>query len=87
MLKRFTDLFRTPKTEATAVSVRVDDSAGWGSLTYQHHDYDPSRIQEIYKDALEAWRKNPIAWRAIAITTDFIVGDKLLISSPNRKSR
>ena len=44
----------------------------------------PRNVQEIYADALEAWRKNPIAWRTIAITTDFIVGDRLAISSPNQ---
>ncbi len=68
----------------TPVTVKVDDSPGWGSLTTRPHDYDPARVQEIYTDALEAWRKNPIAWRTIAITTDFIVGDRLTISSPNR---
>lgn len=83
MLKRFRN-FITPKTTFTPVTVRVDDSAGWGSLTNRPHDYDPGRVQEIYKDALEAWRKNPIAFRTIAITTDFIVGDRINISSVNR---
>jgi hypothetical protein len=85
MLKR---LFRSIRSEspltATSVTVRVDDSTGWGSLTNRPHDYDPAKVQELYQDALEAWRKNPIAWRAIAITTDFIVGDAISISSPNR---
>ncbi len=65
------------------MTVRIDDSAGWGSLTNRPHDYDPGKVQEIYLDALEAWRKNPIAWRSISITTDFIVGDSLTISSNN----
>ncbi len=72
------------KQSATAISGRVDDSPGWSAYTNRPHDYDPAKIQEIYADALEAWRKNPIAWRAVAITTDYIVGDKISISSPNR---
>jgi len=51
------------------------------------HDYDPARVQELYSDALTAWRKNPIAWRIIAITTDFVVGDSILVSSPARQVR
>ena len=74
--------YRSEKqTELNASPFAVDDSPGWGSLTNRPHDYDPGKVQEIYLDALEAWRKNPIAWRTIAITTDFIVGDSLTISS------
>jgi len=64
-----------------AVEARVDDSPGWRALTGTPHDYDPSKVQEIYSDALEAWRKNPIAWRIIAITTDYVVADDIRISS------
>ncbi len=84
MLNRFRNLFNPKKSELTSVSVRVDDSPGWAGLTNSLHDYDPARVQEIYKDALEAWRRNPIAWRSIAITSDYIVGDRIVISSPNR---
>ncbi len=73
-----------PTTKLTSVTAQVDDSPGWTSLSNRPHDYDTARVQEIYADALEAWRKNPIAWRAIAITTDFVVGDRIVISSPNR---
>lgn len=70
-----------------AVSVRVDDSDGWGSLTYRGQDYDPAKIQENYSNALIAWRKNPIAWRIIAITTDYVLGDGITITSPRRALR
>ena len=66
------------------VTARVDDSSGWTSLTGRTHDYDQSQIYELYQDALEAWRKNPIAWRIIAITTDYVVGDRIQISSTHR---
>lgn len=68
----------------SAVTARVDDSPGWSALTGHPHDYDPSQVYEIYQDALEAWRKNPIAWRIVAITTDYVVGDKIQISSTHR---
>lgn len=72
------------KQSVSSITTRVDDSPGWSAYTNRPHDYDPARVQEIYTDALEAWRKNPIAWRAVSITTDYIVGDKINISSPNR---
>ena len=68
----------------STISSRVDDSSGWTSLTGRPHDYDPSQIQEHYTDSLTAWRKNPIAWRIIAITSDYVVGDEIVVSSPNR---
>jgi len=71
-------------TELTAVTSKVDDSAGWTAHTATPHDYDPGTVQEIYADALEAWRKNPIAWRIIAITTDYVVADSFMINSNNR---
>lgn len=86
MLKRFFSLLTSNSQPASlaSVSARVDDSPGWGSLSTRPHDYDTARVQEIYADTLEAWRKNPLAWRIIAITTDYTVGDRLAISSPNR---
>ena len=78
-----------PQSEITnqklaSISSQVDDSPGWTSLTSRPHDYDPSRVIDLYQDALTAWRKNPLAWRIIAITTDYVVGDHIRISSPNR---
>ena len=70
--------------QLATVSARVDDSAGWGDLTGRGHDHDQSTIEKIYADALTAWRKNPIAWRIVAITTDFVVGDSITISSPDK---
>lgn len=88
MLKRLRDLFSSRPSTLNSVASRVDDAPGWAGLSgglygaNQPHDYDSGKIQEIYQDALEAWRKNPIAWRTIAITTDYIVGDKFTVNSP-----
>ena len=101
MINFFRDQRRDPSTDLaegrslSSVSAQVDDSAGWSAslgsagfgsaLTGRPHDYDPSRVQEIYTDALEAWRKNPIAWRIIAIITDYVIGDEFYINSSNQK--
>jgi hypothetical protein len=78
------DRFARRKPVQMSISAVVNDSAGWTSLTGRPHDYDPAQVQDIYQDALTAWRKNPIAWRIIAITTDYVVGDAFSITSPNR---
>jgi hypothetical protein len=81
MFKRFSQGFRQRRRLA-AVSAKVDDSPGWGGLFARPNDNDPARVQEMYANALEAWRKNPIAWRIISITTDYVVGDAISITSP-----
>ena len=64
------------------VNARVDDSTGWSGLGWRPHELDPARRQEMYSDALTAWRKNPIALRIIQIITDYVVGDRIIVSSP-----
>ncbi len=63
-----------------SVQSQVDDGRGWERLS------SPAATQwlnaaDAYQDALEAWRKNPLAWRFIAITTDYVVGDGVQASS------
>lgn len=70
--------------QLASVSARVDDTTGWLTATGRPQDYDPARLHELYQDSLAAWRKNPIAWRIIAITTDYVVGDAVRITSPHR---
>ncbi|MFN2233876.1 MAG: hypothetical protein ACK2U1_06570 [Anaerolineales bacterium] len=70
-------------SELAAVSVKVDDSPGWGSISSLGHDRSASDIQELYDDSLNAWRKNPMAFRIVQTITDYVVGDQLVISSEN----
>ena len=70
--------------QLATVSSRVDDSPGWYSVSGRPHDYDPGKVWELYNDALTAWRKNPIAWRIVAITTDYVLGDQIQLGSPHR---
>ena len=73
-----------PKTLTLAsVTAQVDDSPGWGNLTSSSHDYDQGTISKLYADSLTAFRKNPIALRIIGITTSFVIGDSIKISSPD----
>jgi hypothetical protein len=74
-----------PRSTDLAVSAKVDDSPGWSAFGAQPHDRDISEVQALYADALTAWRKNPIAWRIVSITTDYIVGDRIQITSTNRR--
>jgi hypothetical protein len=54
----------------------------WNSFGRQH-DRDQANISSQYADALTAWRKNPLAWRIIQITTDYTVGEGIKLSSPD----
>jgi hypothetical protein len=71
------------RTQLAKVTARVDDSPGWIGTSDGRHDYDGGTIIKLYQDALAAYRKNPIALRIIGITTDFVIGDQITISSPN----
>ena len=39
-------------------------------------------MQQLYHDALEAWRKNPLAKRIVDITTDYTVADGITLEAP-----
>lgn len=62
-----------------------DDMEGWVRLTARPHDYAPGEVLRLYGDSLDAWRKNPLAWRIISITTDYVVGKRIAITSPNKR--
>jgi hypothetical protein len=70
------------RAQLAKVTARVDDSPGWQGASDGRHDYDGGTIIKLYQDALQAYRKNPIALRIIGITTDFVIGDQITISSP-----
>lgn len=70
------------RAQLASVTARVDDSPGWTSLSGRPHDRPWSEIADMYRDALTAWRKNPLAKRTIDITTDYVVGDGITLSSP-----
>ena len=62
------------------LSAEVNEQRGWERFSSS----TPPQWQnaaEAYQDALEAWRKNPLAWRFIAITTDYVVGEGVSVTS------
>ena len=71
---------------AAVTATVTDDSAsdrgggsgrgsGWFAFEGGPHDRDTGEIQQQYADALEAWRKNPIAKRIVDCITDYVLGD------------
>jgi hypothetical protein len=67
-------------------NTRVDDSPGWNQLLpggSGGHDRTAAEVQQLYEEALGAWRLHPFAKRYIEATTDYIVGDSILITSEN----
>jgi len=65
--------------QLSSVRAQVDDSgsnrggAGWFAFQGGPHDRDASEIQQQYADALDAWRKNPIAKRIVDCITDYVL--------------
>lgn len=70
-----------------SISARVDDSGGWSNLDTAPNERPWSEIQDLYSDALLAWRKNPLAKRIVDITTDFVVGDGISLDGPGSIGR
>ena len=65
-----------------AVSVRVDDSPGWDSLTRPGPADRPwhERSNDL-DDALEAWRKNFLVRRIVALTRSYVIASGITVSS------
>ena len=72
---------RLARLVAGSMTVTVGDGPGWGQLSSRPHERQWGEIQELYADTLEAWRKNPLAKRAVDVTADFVIGDGIRISS------
>lgn len=74
----------SPATRAylATVSSRVSDKdSGWHSMTGRDRDQSWSDHLQQITDGLEAWRKNPLARRIVALTTDYVVADGITLSA------
>jgi hypothetical protein len=69
------------KAAAAAISIRVDDSAGWDQLTPGPADRPWSQRSEDLEDALEAWRKNFLIRRIVTLVRSYVVGNGISVSS------
>lgn len=74
----------SPASLSAPLSAPVEDGRGWENLSGAAGSLTTAALQDAYQDALEAWRKNPLAWRFIAITTDYVVGEGITVSSVNK---
>jgi hypothetical protein len=67
--------------EQFAITPNLTTDDHWRSMTGGRHDRDPGDLKAQYDDALTAWRKNPMAWRIIQITTDYTVSNGISLTS------
>jgi hypothetical protein len=84
MNKLFTKLFARAETGANnqfSITANLITDNGWQTISGRKHDRSWGEIQELYTDALTAWRKNPMAWRVIATTVNYVVGDGISFTS------
>jgi hypothetical protein len=75
----FGDIIRSRVEQA----VRVVDDRWWAQLGGSAAPQDRAwhDLQGDLAGALEAWRANPLAFRIVSLTTDFVVGEGLLVRS------
>jgi len=50
-------------------------------------DEDWTQHKENLDDALEAWRTNPLARRIVALTTDYVIGSGVYVTSATNGCR
>jgi len=75
----FGDLIRSQVEQA----VKAVDDRWWAQLSGAGAPQDRAwhEVQGELTGALEAWRANPLAFRIVSLTTDFVVGDGLVVRS------
>ncbi len=81
-----TNLFQrasVPTFERYSVTPNLSTDNHWQTISGRRHDRSWSEIQELYTDALTAWRKNPMAWRVINTTVNYVVGTGIYLTSPD----
>jgi hypothetical protein len=67
-----------------AITPNLASDDHWQTISGRKHDRSWSEIQELYTDALTAWRKNPIAWRIVSTSVNYVIGAGITFSSKTR---
>jgi hypothetical protein len=83
--ERFADrLFGDVIDERVQAAVKVVDDKWWRQVGGAAGPQDKRwwELRDDFQDALEAWRTNPLAFRIVSLTTDYVVGNGVQISSP-----
>lgn len=74
----------TQAAQFAGISVRIDDSPGWGQLSGGGPaDRSWSELAEHYNDVVVAWRLNAWVRQVVRLTTAYVVGDGVSLSSKN----
>jgi hypothetical protein len=65
-------------------AVKVVDDRWWRQVDGAAGPQDKKwwEPRDDFEDALKAWRTNPLAFRIVSLTTDYVVGSGVQISSP-----
>ena len=65
-------------------AVKVIDDKWWRQVDGAAGPQDKKwwEIKDDLDDALDAWRTNPLAFRIVALTTDYVVGAGIQVTSP-----
>ena len=65
-------------------AVKVVDDKWWNQVSGSGGPQDKKwwELRDDLEDALTAWRTNPLAFRIVALTTDYVVGAGIQITSP-----
>ena len=81
IVERFFGDIIDARVQAAAVTIRIDDSRGWDSLTPGPADRPWAERLDDLDDALEAWRKNFMVRRLVTLTRSYVVGSGITVSS------
>jgi hypothetical protein len=86
VLRPFARLFAGEVERRVALAARALDDANdtllHGAQALDRDRRAPDR-DDILRDALEAWRVNPLARRIVSLTTQYVVGAGLSLASPH----
>jgi hypothetical protein len=65
-------------------AVKVVDDRWWRQVGGAAGPQDKKwwELRDDFEDALKAWRTNPLAFRVVSLTTDYVVGSGIQVSSP-----
>jgi hypothetical protein len=76
-------LFGDVIEERVRAAVKVVDDRWWRQVDGAAGPQDKKwwDLRDDFEDALEAWRTNPLAFRIVALTTDYVVGNGIQVSS------
>jgi hypothetical protein len=83
LLSSFFQRFNVQTFERFNVTPNLASDDHWQTISGRKHDRTWSEIQELYTDALTAWRKNPMAWRIINTSVNYVVGQGIRFTSPD----